>query len=217
MSRKLSLLIVTGLVLSAGALAPAAGAAPPEPSNCAIVPDDPHGRERRDAQHLVRPDHGLQHVEEARPVQGRRRADPARHDAVHPGRQLRRHHRRAHHGGRVRVHAPGPRRDRDEGLRVLLDHDQPAAAARDHEPERHAVPGDGRGVLLLREPVRRRRGPGLHLVARLGRVATGARAEREPGADHGHADDGRHVQLHRPRDRRSREATAERTFSITIS
>ncbi len=40
MSRKLSLLIVTGLVLSAGALAPAAGAAPPEPSNCALVPDD---------------------------------------------------------------------------------------------------------------------------------------------------------------------------------
>jgi hypothetical protein len=40
MSRKLSLLIVTGLVLSAGALAPAAGAAPPEPSNCTIVPDD---------------------------------------------------------------------------------------------------------------------------------------------------------------------------------
>ena len=40
MSRKLSLLIVTGLVLSAGALAPAAVAAPPEPSNCALVPDD---------------------------------------------------------------------------------------------------------------------------------------------------------------------------------
>jgi Putative Ig domain len=39
MSRKLLLLIVAGLTLSAGALAPAAGAAPPEPSNCAIVPD----------------------------------------------------------------------------------------------------------------------------------------------------------------------------------
>jgi hypothetical protein len=33
------LLIVAGLTLFAGALVPAAGAAPPEPSNCAIVPD----------------------------------------------------------------------------------------------------------------------------------------------------------------------------------
>jgi hypothetical protein len=40
MSRKLLLLIVAGLTLSAAALAPTAGAAPPEPSNCALVPDD---------------------------------------------------------------------------------------------------------------------------------------------------------------------------------
>jgi len=39
MCRRLSLLLVTGLVLATGALAPTAGAAPPVPSNCAIVPE----------------------------------------------------------------------------------------------------------------------------------------------------------------------------------
>ena len=39
MGRRLSLLLVTGLVLATGALAPTAGAAPPVPSNCAIVPE----------------------------------------------------------------------------------------------------------------------------------------------------------------------------------
>jgi hypothetical protein len=39
MFRKLSLLVVAGLMLFAGALAPTAGAVPPTPSNCAIVPD----------------------------------------------------------------------------------------------------------------------------------------------------------------------------------
>jgi hypothetical protein len=39
MARKLMQLIIAGLLLSASALAPAAGAVPPPPSDCAIVPE----------------------------------------------------------------------------------------------------------------------------------------------------------------------------------
>jgi hypothetical protein len=46
---------------------------------------------------------------------------------------------------------------------VLLDHNPAAAAAGDHQPERRVVAGDPRRVLLLREPLRRRRGAGLHV------------------------------------------------------
>ena len=39
---------------------------------------------------------------------------------------------------------------------------------------------------------------GIHMDAGLRRAATRAGARGEPGADHGHADDGRHVHLHSP-------------------
>src|SRR5688500_13632237 len=109
MARKLLPLIIAGLLLFAGALAmaPAAGAAPPPPSNCTIVSET-----------FVEGNVGTLNTwfflttgcsTSEKPVRFRwSTGGSAGHGAVHPGRQLRRHHRRADHRGGVRVHDPGP-------------------------------------------------------------------------------------------------------------
>ena len=200
-------------MLFAGALAHRRGGTA-DPSNCAIVPDTLTDGERREAQHVDRADHGLQHVRDDRPVQGRRRADPAGHDAVHPGHELRAaspagQPLRACSRSRSRsVTRPGRRTPSPSRSR-------PTAAARDHEPERHAVAGNGWGVLLLREPVPRRRGAGLHLVARRRWFAARAGALGEPGRITGTPTTAGTFVHRRVTD--SRDAFAERTFSITIS
>jgi hypothetical protein len=136
MARKLLLPIVAGQTLSAGALAmaPAAGAAPTPPSNCTIVPETFADGNVGTLNTWFFSTTGCSTSK--KPVQFK-----VVDGRIPPGTTL--FTQGVSSGGitgeptteGVFAFDPGPRRDRDEGHGVLLDYDQPAAAAGHHESE----------------------------------------------------------------------------------